>query len=216
MQDEHLDRDGQAEAQQARPDTPPAPQGAPAPPSGRSVWPVILGVLALVFGLAGLLSNLLGAVVPIFLEGFVSSLTGELSGEAEETVRATMEVTRIWRSWTIGLGLIGALVSGLLFVGGILLLMQRAVSLQLLKVWALARMVMVVVAAFVGFRVQQQTFEALRSTMGAEMDQIPAGFLGVTAMFGTVFSLLFGWALPVFFLIWFARQVVKDEIDGWM
>ena len=57
-----------------------------------------------------------------------------------------MEITRAWRSWTVGLGLIGALVSGLLFVGGILLLMRRAVSLQLLRVWALVRMVMVLVA----------------------------------------------------------------------
>ena len=38
--------------------------------NGKSVWPVVVGILALVFGLAGVLNNLVGAVVPLLMEGF--------------------------------------------------------------------------------------------------------------------------------------------------
>jgi hypothetical protein len=215
MQDEQLDREGHPEAHPAQPGAP-APRTAPGKPSGGSTWPAVLGVIALVFGAAGMLNNLIGALSPFLLEAFTSALAGEIGGEAEETVHMTMEITRAWRGWTVGLGLVGVVVSGLLLIGGIQLLMRRAASVQLLKTWAMVRMLMVVVAAGIGWRVQQQTFEALRGAMGAEMDQVPAGLLGATAMFGTVFSLLFGWALPLFFLFWFARQAIKDEVEGWM
>jgi len=216
MQDEQVNRDGQPENQLAQPGTSPTPHGTSGPPPHRSSWPIVLGIVAIVFGAAGFLGNLWATAAPFVMDQIMSSMTGEIGGEAEETFHATMEITRAWMSWAVGFGLVSVLVSGLLLVGGILLLMRRAASLQLLRTWAMVRMVMVVVGAVVGLRIQQQTFEMMRSTMGAELDQIPAGFLGAAAMFGTVISLLFGWALPVFFLIWFARQAIKDEVEGWM
>jgi len=216
MQDEQVNRDGQPENQLAQPGTSPTSHVTSGPPPHRSSWPIVLGIVAIVFGAAGFLGNLWATAAPFVMDQIMSSMTGQMGGEAEETFRATMEITRAWRSWSVVFGLAGVVVSGLLLVGGIQLLMRRAAALQLLRAWALVRMVMVVVGAYVAFRIQQQTFGALRSTMGAEMDQVPAGLLGATAMFGTVFSLLFGWALPVFFLIWFARQAIKDEVAGWM
>jgi len=212
MQDEHIDHGDQSEVHAKSP----VPDAAPGAAQGKSTWPIVLGIIALVFGLAGFLSNMWGIATPFFLEGLMSSMAGELGGEAEETVRATWEITRAWSNWLIGFGLLAVVVSGLLLVGGIMLLRRRAAAVPLLKLWAGVRMVTAIVGAYVGLQIQRQTFAALEQTMGAEMDQVPAGLLGATATFGTIFSVLFGWALPVIVLIWFSRQAIKDEVNDWM
>jgi hypothetical protein len=171
-------------------------------------------MIAAVFGLFGLLSNMWNAVAPFFFEGIMSAMTGDLGGEVEEAVQVTVEITRAWRNWTVAIGLVGVLVSGMLFVGGVLLLMRRAASAQLLKYWAMVRMAMVLVAAYIGYLVQQQTFEAMN--MQAQMADLPQGFLGAATMIGIGFTVAFGWALPVIMLVWFARPSIKDEVEGWM
>jgi len=216
MQDEQVDRDGQPEIQATPLSTPPPAPGVPGTSRGMSTWPVVLGIIAGVFGLLGFFSNMLGAISPLIMRGLMPSIAGEMSGEAEETVRATMEITRTWSSWSIGFGLIGVIVSGMLLVGGIMLLMRRAAAVPLLKAWAVARIVTAIVGAYVGLVIQRQVFEALRSTMGAEMNHVPAGLIGAATAFGTIYGVVFGCALPVIVLIWFARQKVKDEVDAWM
>ncbi len=216
MQDEHVDRNDQPGHQASSPSTPPSATAPARAPEGNSTWPVVLGIVALVFGVAGFLGNLWGTVATSVAEGLVSSLTGELSGQEEDVVRVVFEITRSWRLWTVGVALIGALVSGLLLVGGILLLLRRAAAASLLKLWAVVRMVMVIVGGYVGLQVQREIMAAMHDLLGAEMDQIPQGLVAATTAFGMMFGIMFGWALPVFVLIWFARQKIKDEVDGWM
>jgi hypothetical protein len=216
MQDEHVDRNERIEHQPLPPSTQPSAHGPAGAPQRNSTWPVVLGIVALVFGVAGFLGNLWGTVATSVAEGLVSSMTGQLSGQEEEVVGVVFEITRSWRVWTIGVALIGALVSAMLLVGGILLLLRRAAAAPLLKLWAVARMVMVIVGGYVGLQVQRETMAAMHELMGAEMGQIPPGLVAATTAFGMMFGIVFGWALPVFVLVWFARQKIKDEVDGWM
>jgi len=211
MQDEQVGRDGQADLYTT---PPPAPE-APGTSQGTSTWPIVLGIVAGVFGFMGFFSNMMGAISPLFMQGLMPSIAGEMSGEAEETVRATMEITRAWSTWSIGFGLVGVIVSGMLLVGGIMLLLRRATAVPLLKAWALARIVTAIVGAYIGLVIQRQVFDVLRSSMGAEMDQVPAGLLGAATTFGMIFGVAFGCALPVIVLVWFARQKIKDEVRGW-
>jgi hypothetical protein len=176
----------------------------------------VLGLVAALFGLAGFLNNLLSVASPFFMEWFMRRLPGELSAEAEEGVRAATEIMGAFRGWTIGFGLVSAVVSALLLVGGIMLLFRRAAAARLLRSWAIVRMVMVALGAIVSWRIQQYTFAALNETLGAEMDQVPTGLIAVTTGVGMTFGIIFGWALPVIVLIWFARQKIKDEVDGWV
>jgi hypothetical protein len=32
---------------------------------------------------------------------------------------------------------------------------------------------------------------------------------------GSCFAIAFGWALPVFMLIWFSRSKIRSEVRGW-
>lgn len=216
MHAEHTGQNAQPESQPVATGPPPPPQAAAGPPEERTAWPIVLGIIALIFGGFGLISNLFGAVSPFLFEGIMTSLAGNLPGEAQESMQASMEVARAWRTWSVGFALVSVLVSAMLLVGGILLMMRRASAAQLLKLWSVARIFTAVVGAYVAFRIQQATFAAMRGSIAEEMDQVPETFIAAFAMFSNVFSLLFGCALPVFMLIWFARQAIKDEVACWI
>jgi hypothetical protein len=211
MQEEQIDRDDQPELQPPSP----APGAASDPPPAQSTWPVVLGLVAALFGLAGFLNNLLSVASPFFMEWFLAGMPGELSGEAQEGIRAAREIMGAFRGWTVGFGLVSAVVSAVLLIGGIMLLLRRADAARLLRAWAIVRMIMVTFGAIVSWRIQQYTFATLHETLGAEMDQVPAGLIAVTTGFGMTVGIIFGWALPVIVLIWFARQKIKDEVEGW-
>ncbi len=75
-------------------------------------------------------------------------------------------------------------------------------------------MVVVVVNAIVGVLIQQEFLQEMQA-------QDPnLAVIGTTAMqgfaaVGVVFALLWGLALPVFMLIWFARRTIKEQVAQW-
>ncbi len=77
MQDEQVNRDGQPENQLAQPGTSPTPHGTSGPPPHRSSWPIVLGIVAIVFGAAGLLGNLWATAAPFVMDQIMSSMTGQ-------------------------------------------------------------------------------------------------------------------------------------------
>jgi hypothetical protein len=40
-------------------------------------------------------------------------------------------------------------------------------------------------------------------------------FMAIFSYIGMGFAIIWGWALPVFFLLWFRREVIRAEIAGW-
>lgn len=93
-----------------------------APPAKRSTWPTVLGVLGIIFGSLGVLMNLCGFFVGIFIKSMLASLSGDMS--PEEMARIT---TVIPDGMYVVIGsVIGVVLAVLLLVGSISLLKRRA------------------------------------------------------------------------------------------
>ncbi|NNF44738.1 MAG: hypothetical protein HKO59_05770, partial [Phycisphaerales bacterium] len=81
------------------------------------------------------------------------------------------------------------------------------------KAWAITKIVFVVANSSVGYLVNRAQFEAMMDDPG--MASMGSGFFSAIGIVGVVFGLLWGWALPVFLLIWFGRPKVKQEMATW-
>ena len=191
----------------SEPDHPPispaAPPMQPGPTSARATWPTVLGTIAIIFGAGGLLSGVWGIVAPRAMEALVSFAPGS----APESFRATLDVMNAWRVWTTLLALLSVGAAGLLLAAGILLIKRRAKAITVLKIWAVIRLPLVVAGSALGL--------VLQNAMREVPDAPSVPFAEVMAATGAVFGLLFGCALPVFFLIWVARERVKAEVRRW-
>ena len=206
---EHLQEDD--DFPKTPPTQPATPATPPNGPSSRSNWPTALGVIGIVLGGLGVLGGLMGVVSNLLFEDSLESL---LSGTApgQEALNAAFEITTQWRGWTIGFALLGMAVAALLLAGGVLLLRRRRASVRALRIWAGAKIVLVVANAVIGIVIQQAIFKVmLRTLPGAA----PEAFIGIFGIVSVIFALLWGLALPVFMAIWFARQKIKNEVALW-
>ena len=125
-----------------------------------------------------------------------------------ESVRARFEVMNAWLVWNTLMALLCIGAAGLLLAGGILLIKRRARAINALKIWAALRIPLVVASGALVL-VTQNALREVREVLDAP--SVP--FAAVMA--ANVFWLVFGCALPVFVLIWFARERVKTEIRRW-
>ena len=131
-------------------------------------WPLVLGILSILWGGVGVISG---------IAGVVSLMQDAKAGPADVTNG----------SLAIGLAILGALMAVVLLMGGVLLLMRRATSIDLLKAWVVLSLV-VQAGSTVFMIINRDAFEvALREKMQMQMDEqaaktggkavaLPAGF----------------------------------------
>ncbi len=181
------------------PTTPATPPLQPGPTFGRSTWPTVLGTIAIIFGAGGILSGAWALVAPTVMEALVSSGPGS----PPESLREMLDVMSAWRVWTTLLALLGVGAAGLLLAAGVLLIKRRRKAISALRIWGVLKISLAVAGSAFGLVLQ----DTLR-----EVTEAPSmAFAEVM----TVFGLLYGCALPVFCLIWIARERVKTEIRRW-
>lgn len=200
---------------------PPAPgsHSHTAPPTSRPVvvpppqppsWPRTVGTIAVVFGVLGVLQGLLsgGAVVLMRLFRF-EEMMAEAAGQAAP----------IGAHWSYGLtaAILTFALAAWLLSGGMMLAKRRASALNTLRGWAVAKMLFVLVQSIFTYFIQQATMEQMQAQMSGQAGT-PPYMSTFMVMFGAISVLLgvaWGWALPVFFLIWFALPGVKRETASW-
>lgn len=182
-------------------------------PQQPSAWPKVIGVITIIFGSLAILQGCVGAVSSLFM----SSLSAIVPAE-QAAVYDAMEDLKPWMI----IGAVLALGLGiLLLVAGIGLVRRRAWSPTACMVWAGIKMVFVVGYTILGDMAQQAQFEAMQEmmqqdpNMPAAMPAMMGSFMQVFGVFTIVLGILWGWALPVFLLIWFARSKIKAEVAGW-
>lgn len=82
-------------------------------------------------------------------------------------------------------------------------------------------MLLVVYSSIIGFLVQQAQMEAMQRMLEEDPNtagMMPGFFGTLMAIIGPVifvFAIVWGWALPIFMLIWFSRRKIKAEIAQW-
>lgn len=182
---------------------------------GRPVkWPKILGIIALVLGILGILQC---ALAPISLFFVDTQMELAIDAGADEAAidDYLVQLKSVSIASSIGLGLVAVI----LLVGGILLLKRRPSAPLVLQTWAVLK---ILVGGYFSFRslslsrmqMEMMMEQGAGSGGGREMEMIQK-ITDYAIYGGMILGLLWLAALPVFFLIWFAREPVKQEISTW-
>jgi hypothetical protein len=171
-----------------------------------SSWAKVIGIIAIVLGSLGILGGVYGVITPRLL-GFFESLMppGQDGG---------FEALEQHAGWTVATSLVGMAVAALLLVGGIGLAKRRPWSLATCRVWSVLKIVLVVANSAIAYRLVQTQFAAMGQG-GLVAMPMGAGFGKTMAIIAVVMGPAWGWAFPVFLLIWLGRGKIKAETSGW-
>ena len=101
----------------------------------RTVWPVVIGVIAAVFGGFGMLGGLINMASPLLM-----SIVPRMPAGQPDPVGGMAG----WGPWLVGIGIVTTLVGGLLLMGAITLLRRHHTSRPILLWWAVVKAVLVV------------------------------------------------------------------------
>jgi len=187
-----------------QPATPPREPGALSMPPRPSAWPTVLGVIAIVLGAVGALGGCLGSLAPLLMKTLAGALPpGQPTG---------LESYEKWGFWIVLIQVIMMCLAGLLLAAGIGLVKRHRWGVTAACTWAVLKIVFVLVNVIPAYLMQQDQFDAMTR------QGFPAMGGGFFTVFGTLtiaVGVLWGWALPVFFLVWFARATIKAETADW-
>jgi hypothetical protein len=195
-------------AQQLPPMTPqsaPPPAQMAAPPARQTVWPMVIGIIAIILGALGTLGGCVGVAFTPFLgmvEKFVPPGQAPQFQGMAEMVPALMIAS-----------FAGLLVSVLLLLAGSGLVSRKPWSMAASLAWAVVKMIFVVANAYIGYEVNQAQFEAMRAD-----PNVPAPLMALIQAgsgFGVLVGIAWGWVFPIFMLVWFSRPKIRREVRAW-
>lgn len=191
---------------QPPPSAPPVTPGAIAPRPSR--WPAIIGTIALVFGILATLGGCGGLVMMPFMEAIMEAAPNQqnpgLAGLSD------------WKQWTIPGSILSMALGVLLVVGGSGLLRRRGWGRRVCLGWAGLKMVLVIFMATIQYQMAIDQAEAMKND--PNFQALPAQFAGFIQSFGmisVIISVILGWALPVFLLVWLSRRKIRDDVKTW-
>lgn len=193
------------------PMTPPTAAGAS--PPRKSTWPMVLGIIAIILGSLATLRGCM-SIGSSAMFGLFASAMPEEQAEMMEATKGFAPLIMI------SSGLIMA-IAIILLIGGIGLTKRSPWSPKTCKIWAGLKMLLVVYSSIVTFLSTQAQMEAMQRMLEEDPNAPAAmsGFFGtLMAIIGPVifvFAIVWGWALPIFMLIWFSRRKIKAEIAQW-
>ncbi|UCC32567.1 MAG: hypothetical protein JSU86_09840 [Phycisphaerales bacterium] len=188
----------------SQPTTPPRVPGAIGGQAQPSGWPTAIGVIAIVLGGLGCLGGCWGAVSPLFMGVFVEMVP--------QSQAAMFDQFQEWGPWITVSSLVAAGLAVLLLADGIGILRHRRWAVRAAYCWAGLKMVYVVASTAWTFTMQQEQFQAMAQQ---NLPGIGGGFFVAMGAFSVGFGIVWGWALPVFFLVWFSLPKIRREVAGW-
>jgi len=162
----------------------------------------ILGILGIVLGSLGALSNFVcgvGTMIAVMLFGHM--IPDEFATGFPEGAMAIA---------SLALGVVNGIVSIMLLIAGIGIMRRRASGVRLYQLWAVVRIVFVLIGAPVTYMTQVASLEAQ-----AESGMGMGGASALVVLPMTIFGLIWGLLLPVFALFWLRQKAVIDEVAAW-
>lgn len=171
----------------------------------RSVWPKVIGIVCIVFGVLGLLTSAWGTYTALFDPG--ANAMGLPTDAAKQDAAAVFERLAV-PSATLGIA--GVLAALILLVVGIAMMRRHQDTASVARTWAFGKIVIALGNAWLGLRIMA----GMEGVMREHMPEVPGFVYAIQRVFVFVG---FGWTilLPVFLLIWFARRSIREEIVGW-
>jgi len=183
------------------PGTPVAPPTMPDPnATGRRAlaWPTVIGVIAIVFGVGGLLGSIGGVVWQALL----------LAGNLEAWGVQDADGAEAYAVPGLVLQAVAVLIPGALLVGGVLLVRRRRAAVRWLVTWAIVKLLHGAAAVVMGYLVQQ----AMLASMGAGPAGPSRAFVNGVMLASFTVTAVWITALPVFVLLWFTRPRVRADV----
>lgn len=162
----------------------------------------MIGIIAIVVGSFGILGGIWVSFTPAFLRWSVS-----ISGVEQEVALESFDRHSTWFLLT---SILASAVALFLLAVGIFLLRRRRAAVNMCRFWAATKIIYVALNLFVGVAIQKEYLAGMQGNTS-----LPGWISGVTGGFTILFGLVWGWALPVFLLVWFSRKKVRAEVAGW-
>jgi hypothetical protein len=185
-----------------RPAAPPTQPGALSISERRPVWPSVVGVIAIVLAALAFLGGVWAFVSwPFF---------GRTGGAFDD--RELLKVMERWGQWVTISSVVVAVLGIPLLYGGIMLVKRRASGIRVIVAWAVLEIVAVVFSESVQYLMTQDKMTAIGNMGGGAGSASPTIYPLMTA--GS--TLIFGWAFPVFCLVWFSRKKVREHVATWV
>jgi hypothetical protein len=174
----------------------------------RSGWPGVIGTIAIVIGALGIIGGLWGLLGPL--------MTSKMAQFVPPEQRTGLDVAQRWQAWTYVLSTFATLLAVLLLVAGIRLVRRRASAPGTCRAWAVLKMLLVVLQAIMTALIQRDTFAAMEKMGSLSPTGLSASsYISIAASASAVAVIVWGWALPVFLLIWLARSKIREEMATW-
>lgn len=187
--------------------TPPVVPGAVAARREPPSWPVPIGVIAIVLGSLGALGGVSGVLSPLYVKFMRSAMP---PGQAW-----AMDITERWMTYTVTAAAVSMILAIVLLIAGIGIVRRRRWSCGRVKTWACLKIVLVLFTAVMQGLIQRETFEGIQQQQPMMGGPASQSFVVGVAIGTTALALLWGWALPVFMLIWFSRRQIRNEVASW-
>ena len=190
---------------------------AAGPETAPTRWHIVVGVLGLVYGAAGVLLHLGSIVMSFFSKQFF-----KMAGLGEIETPRMMVITALIQSSIL------LVLGGFLIVGSAMILARRPLGATLLRFWAGARIAMVVVGIGLGIltlkpqlEFQSQIIEAQKELVrdrGGDPSKIPSPDPKSQEMQARIMMAVFSVVLvafPLFVGILLTSRRKKAEIEAW-
>ncbi len=184
---------------------PPTVQGEFVPTRPPSSWPTVIGIIAIVLGSLGSLANAWALIAPLVMEAFL----GQMSNDP--AFAAHLQVQKDHLGWSLSSAGVNVIASLLLVVGGTGLCMRRRWGPTTIKLWIPLRMFGVVLGCVTAYVMMQATLK-VQAAQGATP---PPGFMSGFAAASIAVGLLWGWAFPVFMIVWLSRTKIRAQVADW-
>jgi hypothetical protein len=198
-----------AQTPRAAPPTSPGKIG-----STRTTWPQVLGIISIVLGVLGCLSNAWQVLSAFYYNTFMGFLrVGSGPGLASfDATQTAMHALRIPIAFFAGLALLS---SGLFVWAGIATLRRTRLGPTLHVTSAILRILAGIGSTYVSFIVQSRVAAAMSAPGAAPMAAAAKNAMEVAQIIGVLLWLVVTVSYPTFILIWFFRRVIRAETQRW-
>jgi len=182
--------------------TPPTQPTAPYVTAAPSSWPTVIGTIAIVLGAGGVLMGAYSALAPVIFKSIGRLVPSE----------ATLAAVQAYAPWSVPLYVLSTLAAGLLLAVGVGLVQRRRWSVRAARLWAGVRILIVVALSILTYYMSRDQMTAMAEEQQSPM---PAWLAELIPTISVASVVAWGWAFPVFLLIWLSRGRIRAETAAW-
>ena len=186
-------------------------------PSRPKTWPTVIGVIMIIVASLGLLQNVCGGIVGVLMPALIQSMPAEAADDP--SFKAQIEIGKRFLPFQLANAVVLLALGVLLLMAGIATVKRKRVAVKYSRSWAVARILWAFTAAVATYFIMIETIKTMEQAAADAGQPMPSGimtFMQMLGPIGAVINLIFWCALPVFVLIWFARQKIKEDVATWL